>query len=489
MEAAEGAGATGEADEPRPRLGIGCASFNQDSTSLALGTRTGYKIFSLSSVEQLECIYQNAEVPDVFIAERLFSSSLVVVVSRAVPQRMNIYHFKKGTEICSYSYSSNILAVKLNRQWLVVCLEESIYIHNIKDMKLIQTLLNVPPNPSGLCALSINTSNSFLAYPGSATTGEIVVYGANTLSTVTVISAHDAPLAALTFNTSATKLASASERGTVIRVFSIPEGLRLFEFRRGLKREGAEPATWTSYVGRMLSAASSYLPAQVCDAMSQDRAFATVHLTPSAHSSVCSLVSIQKLLQLLVVTADGQLCVYNVDLQDGGECELLFKHSLFDDHSSTEKSRESADSEQTVCPPSYAATAALPASRPVTATLTGYSEDGGAKRGEVIPEHEFASGPVRLDDENEFPPIKVCRDGAAGCRGGALVIMEERRQTTGASDPSAVTDAKRRPEPQSETWKQPREETVRDEGKSGSGGALLVLCLLLARSGASESRA
>ncbi|XP_078807190.1 WD repeat domain phosphoinositide-interacting protein 1 isoform X7 [Oryzias latipes] len=367
MEAAEGAGATGEADEPRPRFG--CASFNQDSTSLALGTRTGYKIFSLSSVEQLECIYQN-EVPDVFIAERLFSSSLVVVVSRAVPQRMTIYHFKKGTEICSYSYSSNILAVKLNRQWLVVCLEESIYIHNIKDMKLIQTLLNVPPNPSGLCALSINNSNSFLAYPGSATTGEIVVYGANTLSTVTVISAHDAPLAALTFNTSANKLASASERGTVIRVFSIPEGLRLFEFRRGLKREGAEPATWTSYVGRMLSAASSYLPAQVCDAMSQDRAFATVHLTPSAHSSVCSLVSIQKLLQLLVVTADGQLCVFNVDLQDGGECELLFKHSLFDDHGSTAKSRESADSEQTVCPPSYAATAALPASRPVTATLT-----------------------------------------------------------------------------------------------------------------------
>ncbi|XP_024147123.1 WD repeat domain phosphoinositide-interacting protein 1 isoform X1 [Oryzias melastigma] len=454
METAEGAGAAGEADEPRPRFG--CASFNQDSTSLAVGTRTGYKIFSLSTVEKLECIYENAEVPDVFIVERLFSSSLVVVVSSATPQRMNIYHFKKGTEICNYSYSSNILSVKLNRQWLVVCLEESIYIHNIKDMKLIQTLVNMPPNPSGLCALSINNSNSFLAYPGSATTGEIVVYGANTLSTVAVISAHDAPLAALTFNTSATKLASASERGTVIRVFSIPEGLRLFEFRRGMKRyvsirslsfsldalflcassntetvhifrleqleptEGGEADTWTSYVGRMFSAASSYLPAQVCDVMSQDRAFATVHLSSSAHSSVCTLVSIQKLPRLLVVTADGQLFIYNVDLQDGGECELLSKHNFFDDHGSSEKGSESAGSEQTICPPSYAATAALPASRPITATLTGYSEDGGAKRGEVIPEHEFASGPVCLDDENEFPPIKLCRDGVGGCRGGPL---------------------------------------------------------------------
>lgn len=34
-------------------------------------------------------------------------------------------------------------------QRLVVCLEESIYIHNIKDMKLLKTLLNTPSNPSG----------------------------------------------------------------------------------------------------------------------------------------------------------------------------------------------------------------------------------------------------------------------------------------------------------------------------------------------------
>lgn len=117
------------------------------------------------------------ESPDVYIVERLFSSSLVVVVSLSMPRRMNVYHFKKGTEICNYSYSNNILSVRLNRQVrtghvsrsksvvpaytyllflffvpakrLVVCLEESVYIHNIKDMKLLKTLLNTPTNPSG----------------------------------------------------------------------------------------------------------------------------------------------------------------------------------------------------------------------------------------------------------------------------------------------------------------------------------------------------
>ncbi|XP_051242906.1 WD repeat domain phosphoinositide-interacting protein 1 isoform X3 [Dicentrarchus labrax] len=420
MESGEAAGGPGGPDGPGLRFG--CASFNQDSTSLALGTKTGYKLFSLTMVEKLDCIHESAETPDVYIVERLFSSSLVVVVSTAMPQRMNIYHFKKGTEICNYSYPNNILAVKLNRQRLMVCLEESIYIHNIKDMKLLKTLLNTPSNPSGLCALSTNHSNSYLAYPGSATIGEIIVYDANNL-------------------------------GTVIRVFSIPEGQRLFEFRRGMKRYvnisslsfspdgqflcassntetvhifkleqlgpsgGDEAATWTSYVGKMFSAASSYFPAQVSGMMSQDRAFATVHLLTSGQKNVCTLAMIQKLPRLLVATADGQLFIYNVDPLDGGECMLSHKHRLFGVDDDQVEETESEGSEVTgpaqACP-SYAATAALPASGPVTATLTGYSEDGGAKKGEVIPEHEFAAGPVCLDDENEFPPINWCRDGTGG---------------------------------------------------------------------------
>uniref|UniRef100_A0A8K9XFK2 WD repeat domain, phosphoinositide interacting 1 n=1 Tax=Oncorhynchus mykiss TaxID=8022 RepID=A0A8K9XFK2_ONCMY len=322
--------------------------------SLAVGTKTGYKLFSVTSVDKLDCIYES-ETPDVYIVERLFSSSLVVVVSLSIPRRMNVYHFKKGTEICNYSYSNNILSVRLNRQRLVVCLEESVYIHNIKDMKLLKTLLNTPSNPSGLCALSINHSNSYLAYPGSSTIGEIIVYDANNLSTVTMIPAHDSPLAALTFNSSGTKLASASERGTVIRVFSIPEGQRMFEFRRGMKRyvnisslsfspdaqflcassntetvhifkleHGEEECpTWGSYVGKMFSAASSYLPAQVSGVMSQERAFATVRLLVAGQRNVCTLATIQKLPRLLVASSDGQLFIYNVDPQDGGECVLV----------------------------------------------------------------------------------------------------------------------------------------------------------------------
>ena len=34
-------------------------------------------------------------------------------------------------------------------QRLIVCLEESLYIHNIRDMKVLHTIRETPPNPTG----------------------------------------------------------------------------------------------------------------------------------------------------------------------------------------------------------------------------------------------------------------------------------------------------------------------------------------------------
>nr|CAH7755925.1 unnamed protein product [Callosobruchus chinensis] len=152
-------------------------NFNQDSTSLAVGCRTGYRLYSLNSIEHLDQIYSNGG-EDCCLVERLFSSSLVAVVSLTAPRKLKVCHFKKGTEICNYSYSNTILAVKLNRSRLVVCLEESLYIHNIRDMKVLHTIRDTPPNPQGLCALSINSGDCFLAYPGSSTIGEVQIFDA-----------------------------------------------------------------------------------------------------------------------------------------------------------------------------------------------------------------------------------------------------------------------------------------------------------------------
>ncbi|MBW01633.1 WD repeat domain phosphoinositide-interacting protein 1, partial [Eschrichtius robustus] len=168
-------------------------------------------------------------------------------------------------------------------------------------------------------------------------------------------------------------------------------------------RQPEEPSTWTSYVGKMFMAATNYLPTQVSDMMNQDRAFATGRLGFSGHRNICTLSTIQKLPRLLVASSSGHLYIYNLDPQDGGDCVLIKTHSLLGSGTADENKENDL---RPSLPQSYAATVARP-SPSAASTVPGYSEDGGALRGEVIPEHEFAAGPVCLDDENEFPPVSV----------------------------------------------------------------------------------
>ncbi|KAJ8246097.1 hypothetical protein GJAV_G00263620 [Gymnothorax javanicus] len=408
------------------------ANFNQDNTSLAVGAKCGYTFFSLSSVDKLEQIYECTDTEDVCIVERLFSSSLVAIVSQKAPRKLKVCHFKKGTEICNYSYSNTILAVKLNRQRLIVCLEESLYIHNIRDMKVLHTIRETPPNPSGLCVLSISNENCYLAYPGSATIGEIQVFDTVNLCAVNMIPAHDSPLAALAFDASGTKLATASEKGTVIRVFSIPEGQKLFEFRRGVKRcvsicslafsiEGLflsassntetvhifkletqkekppeEPTTWTGYVGKALMTSTSYLPTQVTEMFSQGRAFATVRLPFLGHKNICALATIQKIPRLLVAAADGYLYIYNLDPLEGGECTLMKQHKLDGSVEPPNEILEPTNHDRPLVAQNYC-----------TGMAKGYCEDQGAVGGPCI-EDDLSS--LHLDEENEQPPMILRTD-------------------------------------------------------------------------------
>ncbi|ENN71081.1 hypothetical protein D910_02078 [Dendroctonus ponderosae] len=286
-------------------------NFNQDSTSLVVGGQFGYRVLSLESVDFLSEIYNNATEHSC-IVERLFSSSLIAVVSLSFPRKLKITHYKKGTEICNYSYTNTILGVKLNRARVVVCLEESLYLHNIRDMKVLHTIRDTPPNPRGLCALSSNSENCYLAYPGSSSVGEVQVFDAMNLTAKIMIHAHDSALAALAFAPSGLSIGTASERGTVIRVFSVSDGSKLFEFRRGVKRCVNISCLSFSMCGHFL----------LCSSNTE-----TVHIFKLEEASK---ESIGDGLRLLVATENGFLYIFNFDANVGGELQLYKTHQLDD---------------------------------------------------------------------------------------------------------------------------------------------------------------
>jgi autophagy-related protein 18 len=357
-------------------------SFNQDTTSLAVGTTSGYKLYSLTTTDTLDPIYTNA-TEDVYIAERLFSSSLVAIVTQSAPRKLKVCHFKKGTEICNYSYTSKILAVKMNRARLVVCLEESLFIHNIRDMKVLHTIRETPPNKNGLCALSTDSDHCYLAYPGHSSVGELQIFDALHLASKAMIPAHAGQLAAIQFSPLGNRVATASDKGTVIRIFNVSDGSKVYELRRGLKRtatiyslsfspcghflacssntetihifrlddkpkersneaesktppSGQSSDSWMGYLGNVVSASANYLPSQVTDTLLQERAFATVHHNLYGKRNICALAMIKKVLRLLLTSEDGYLYVYSLDVNDGGDCALIRQFHLNKDHPASE---------------------------------------------------------------------------------------------------------------------------------------------------------
>ncbi|EDW03057.1 GH11033 [Drosophila grimshawi] len=202
-------------------------------TSLSVLSSGGLRLYSIAGQDRVEEIFAKDNTEQIRIVERLFNSSLVVLVTAQKPNCLKMLHFKKKQDICNCFYPSEILCVRMNRQRLIVCLAESIHIHDIRDMKILHSIENIAPNELGLCALSLN---SHLAFPICQSSGELRIFNANKLRTGMTIKAHDTPLSALTFSPSGALLATASERGTVIRVFCVKNGQRVQEFRRGVKR-------------------------------------------------------------------------------------------------------------------------------------------------------------------------------------------------------------------------------------------------------------
>lgn len=350
-------------------------AFNQDGTSVGIGTTPGYALYSTKHIEKLDRIYENhgqfeddkkknLHVSHVILIERLFSSSMLMLVSMKTPRRLHVYHFQKNNEICSHNYTNTVLSVKVNRDHLAVCLEEIMYIHTIKDMKVLHTIRDTPPNTAGVMDLS-STVNSYLAYPGSVTYGHVHIFDVRRLASLNTISAHTNPLAALRFSYDGTKLATASTRGTVIRVFDTETGERLFEFTRGVKRFASiysmafshdakylasssntetahvfklekstvdqnqsfgseEEQGWVDYFSKQ---ATNYLPAQMNDLLLREKSFATAKLPSIGKRNVVALPIINEKLHLLVATTDGFVYVYAVEAE-GGELTLIRQHKV-----------------------------------------------------------------------------------------------------------------------------------------------------------------
>ncbi len=116
---------------------------------------------------------------------------------------------------------------------MVVVLESKVFVYRFKDLKLLDQITTVS-NPKGLISLCPEIKNNVLAIPGLARGSiRIELYD---ISKATLIKAHDADLAQFALNSDGSRIASASEKGTLIRLWNCHTGEPIRELRRGMDK-------------------------------------------------------------------------------------------------------------------------------------------------------------------------------------------------------------------------------------------------------------
>ncbi|KAF6745315.1 WD40 repeat-like protein [Ephemerocybe angulata] len=244
------------------------ANFNQDFSCISLGTKRGYSITNCDPFGRVYTMNDGARG----IVEMLFCTSLIALVGAAdqaqsSPRKLQIVNTKRQSMICELLFPSSILAVKMNRKTLVIVLEAEIYIYDISNMRLLH-VIETTPNPEAICALSPSVDSSYLAYPSpvpssstspspTPASGDVLLFSTRSLTVANVIQAHKAPISCLALNSTGTLLATASDKGTVIRVWSVPGAEKLYQFRRGT-REAKIYSINFNVVGSLMAVSSAH---------------------------------------------------------------------------------------------------------------------------------------------------------------------------------------------------------------------------------------
>ena len=222
-------------------------SINQDQTYISIGTKTGFKLYSISPCQ---LIYESKCGP-IKIVEMLNSTNLVLLIGQNEigdfsPRKVTIYKTNDNSVICSFWPFPNIISMaKLNKQRIILLENSIIHIFSTIDMKSLHSLdigndnnnnnsNNNNINYTNKITLSPSSDkNNFLIYSTSENEGILKIYDLLYLTYKTTIQAHKGPIEKMSINSNGDLLVTSSIKGTTIRVFSLPKGDKLYTFRRG----------------------------------------------------------------------------------------------------------------------------------------------------------------------------------------------------------------------------------------------------------------
>jgi len=206
--------------------------FNQDHGCFACGTDVGFRVYNS---DPFQLTFARDFGGGIAVAQMLFRCNIQALVGggpspQFPPNKVMIWDDHQARMIGELAFRSRVRGLQLRRDRIAVALEHKAYVYNFADLKLLHSVETIS-NPRGLLALSPGATSTVLACPGLHR-GQVRVELYD-LRRTKFVPAHESHLACLAVSDDGSRLATASEKGTLIRVFDTADGRQLHELRRG----------------------------------------------------------------------------------------------------------------------------------------------------------------------------------------------------------------------------------------------------------------
>ncbi|EDV29392.1 uncharacterized protein TRIADDRAFT_20120 [Trichoplax adhaerens] len=207
---------------------------------------TGFRVYNISPLTEKTRL-EFDQVGSVSQTQLLYRCNLLAVVGGGLfpqysPNDVLIWDDLKRQFVLRYSFKSSVLAVRMRRNRIIVVLSKMLYVFSFPNTSKLLYSFATAENPNGLCEISSSTNHAVLVFPGKITGRlqliDLMQHRDDDKSHQPVINAHENALACIALNHQGSRVATASVKGTLIRIFDTSSQQKLFEFRRGL-----DPAT------------------------------------------------------------------------------------------------------------------------------------------------------------------------------------------------------------------------------------------------------
>ncbi|KAL3468586.1 WD40-repeat-containing domain protein [Aspergillus heterothallicus] len=205
-------------------------TFNNENSCFSVGLETGFCVFSANPCELKVSRDFNAGVG---VAVMLGQSNYLAIVGGGrqpkFPQnKLVIWDDAKQKAVITLEFRTSVLGVRLSRSRIVVALLNSIHTFAFSTPPKKLSVFETTDNPLGLACLG----QKLLAFPGRSP-GQVQLVELET-GNVSIIPAHSTPLRAMALSPDGEVLATASEAGTLVRIFATSNCAKMAELRRGV---------------------------------------------------------------------------------------------------------------------------------------------------------------------------------------------------------------------------------------------------------------